>query len=137
MDIDIIKQLLRKQLLEEGLIDKLRKKRELRGKRKDSDKEIGSRAQTNQDKEEKDSGDEQRNTKKDYSDIQGYFEKEMSFPQSSVMVKLGKGWENDEGGINRSRFGKKLWQERNPEGGLYQFSDDEVDIIRTAIKNKA
>lgn len=78
---------------------------------------------------------DKKNTKKDYGDVQNYFNKELSFSQVDVMKKA-LGWEDDDTGTNRSLFGKMLHQEKNDEGGLYQFDNQQLDRIRTAIKLK-
>ena len=67
--------------------------------------------------------------------VQNYFEKDLAFSQVAVMKKA-LGWEDDAVGANRSLFGKMLHQDKNDEGGLYQFDDDQLDRVRTAIKNK-
>lgn len=82
----------------------------------------------------KNDDEESRSTKKDYGDIQNYFKKPLHFSQVDVMKAMGI--DDDEDGVNRSYFGKQLHQDRNPEGGLYQFDDEELDRVRSAIKNK-
>lgn len=119
------KQLI-KNILREGLLDKLR--------------EAGKNPQEKEDlkKTKEKSGpkkNDDRSTKMDYNDVQNYFKKDLSFSQVDVMKKA-LGWEDDETGANRSLFGKMLHQDRNDEGGLYQFDDDQLDRVRTAIKNK-
>lgn len=119
------KQLI-KNILREGLLDKLR--------------EAGKNPQEKEDlKNTKDKSaprkNDDRSTKMDYNDVQNYFKKDLSFSQVDVMKKA-LGWEDDETGANRSLFGKMLHQDRNDEGGLYQFDDDQLDRVRTAIKNK-
>ena len=83
----------------------------------------------------KNKDEEKRSTKKDYNDVQNYFDKDLAFSQVAVMKKA-LGWEDDKVGANRSLFGKMLHQDKNDEGGLYQFDDDQLDRVRTAIKNK-
>ena len=83
----------------------------------------------------KNKDEESRNTKMDYNDVQNYFDKDLSFSQVAVMKKA-LGWEDDKVGVNRSLFGKMLHQDKNDEGGLYQFDTDQLDRVRTAIKNK-
>lgn len=83
----------------------------------------------------KNKDEEKRSTKKDYNDVQNYFNKDLAFSQVAVMKKA-LGWEDDPVGANRSLFGKMLHQDKNDEGGLYQFDDDQLDRVRTAIKNK-
>ena len=81
-------------------------------------------------------GESETNTIRDYADVQNYFEKDLSFNQVDVMKKLGPEWKDDEKGINRSLFGKMLHQDKNDKGGTYQFNDEQLDIIRSAIKTK-
>jgi hypothetical protein len=49
-------------------------------------------------------------------------------------MKKALGWEDDEVGANRSLFGKMLHQDKNDKGGLYQFDDNQLDKVRSAIK---
>lgn len=81
-------------------------------------------------------GESETNTIRDYADVQNYFEKDLSFNQVDVMKKLGPEWKDDEKGVNRSLFGKMLHQDKNDKGGTYQFNDEQLDIIRSAIKTK-
>lgn len=83
----------------------------------------------------KNNDEESRSTKMDYNDVQNYFDKDLAFSQVAVMKKA-LGWEDDKVGANRSLFGKMLHQDKNDEGGLYQFDADQLDRVRTAIKNK-
>ena len=124
MEKDIIKNKLR-----ESLFDRIREagqNTEEPSARKDKDS-------TKSDAKNKD--EESRSTKMDYNDVQNYFEKDLAFSQVAVMKKA-LGWEDDKVGANRSLFGKMLHQDKNDEGGLYQFDDDQLDRVRTAIKNK-
>jgi len=83
----------------------------------------------------KNNDEEGRSTKMDYNDVQNYFNKDLAFSQVAVMKKA-LGWDDDKVGANRSLFGKMLHQDKNDEGGLYQFDADQLDRVRTAIKNK-
>ncbi len=111
-----------KTYVREGLISMLREK----------DKNVPTQ---NTNDESPEHGKSNRNTKKDYGDVQNYFTKDLAFSQVDVMKKA-LGWEDDETGTNRSLFGKMLHQEKNDEGGLYQFDNQQIDRIRTAIKLK-
>ena len=129
MKKDIIKNKLR-----EGLIDRLREA----GKNSEeptATKGHGEKNKNSTKSDAKNKDEENRNTKMDYNDVQNYFDKDLAFSQVAVMKKA-LGWEDDETGANRSLFGKMLHQDRNDEGGLYQFDDDQLDRVRTAIKNK-
>lgn len=128
-----------KNKLRESLFDKIREA----GK---NSEEKNEKSHPKKDKDEKpESKKEERSTKKDYDDVKNYFKKNLHFSQVSIMKQLPpekkpdgtiKTWEDDEEGANRSLFGKMLHQDVNPEGGLYQFDDDQLDIVRSAIKNK-
>jgi hypothetical protein len=125
MEKNIIKTKLR-----ESLFDRIREA----GKNSEKKSQPKKEKQSNKsDTEKKD--DENRSTKMDYNDVQNYFEKDLAFSQVAVMKKA-LGWEDDKVGANRSLFGKMLHQDKNDEGGLYQFDDDQLDRVRTAIKNK-
>ena len=118
-----------KTKLRETLFDKIReagKSTEASGERKDKD--VNKSDAKNKDEES-------RSTKMDYNDVQNYFDKDLAFSQVAVMKKA-LGWEDDKVGANRSLFGKMLHQDKNDEGGLYQFDADQLDRVRTAIKNK-
>lgn len=125
MEKNIIKTKLR-----ESLFDRIREA----GKNSEEKSQPKKEKESNKsDSEKKD--DENRNTKMDYNDVQNYFEKDLAFSQVAVMKKA-LGWEDDKVGANRSLFGKMLHQDKNDEGGLYQFDADQLDRVRTAIKNK-
>lgn len=126
-----------KDKLREGLFDRIRETGKAtdqpsapkgHGHKQEKDKDANKSDARNKDEEK-------RNNKKDYNDVQNYFEKDLAFSQVAVMKKA-LGWEDDEQGVNRSLFGKMLHQDQNDEGGLYQFDDDQLDRVRTAIKNK-
>jgi len=73
-------------------------------------------------------------TKKDYSDIQNALNKDKNpTAPSHVGVMKSMGIEDDEAGVNRSLFGKKVHQDKNSEGGLYQFDDKDAATIRGII----
>jgi len=74
----------------------------------------------------------ERNTKKDYADIRHALDKELA-PSQVGLMKSALGWEDDKDGTNRSLFGKMLHQETNDEGSLYQFNDEQIARIRTAL----
>lgn len=81
-------------------------------------------------------GDEKkRNIKRDYADVQNAFTRPLAPSQVDVM-KHALGWNDDESGVNRSYFGKMLHQEKNDDGGLYQFDDKQLASIRAALKEK-
>jgi hypothetical protein len=129
MEKNIIKNILR-----EGLLDKLREA----GKNSEEPTKKHSHPKKDKDANKSDTknkDEEKRNTKMDYNDIQNYFKKDLAFSQVAVMKKA-LGWEDDESGANRSLFGKMLHQDKNDEGGFYQFDADQLDRVRTAIKNK-
>jgi hypothetical protein len=122
-----------KSKLREGLFDKIREA----GKNSEEPTKTNGHPKKDKDAHKSDvknKDEEKRNTKMDYNDIQNYFKKDLAFSQVAVMKKA-LGWE-DESGANRSLFGKMLHQDKNDEGGLYQFDADQLDRVRTAIKNK-
>lgn len=70
--------------------------------------------------------------KKDYSDVRRAFEK-LGGP-SMVDVMILTGIPDDENGTNRSLFRKKVKQIKNKEtGSYYQFSDEELNSVRSAL----
>ena len=74
-------------------------------------------------------------TKKSYPDVQRAFKK-LGGPSMVDIMKL-IGIEDDDKGVNRSLFGKKVHQTRNPDtGSYYQFDDTELDAVRTALDIK-
>jgi hypothetical protein len=83
----------------------------------------------------KKSKEQKKKLKKDYSDVRNYFNKDLSYSQVDVM-KDALGWDDDEVGTNRSLFGKMVHQEKNDEGGLYQFNNKQIAAIRSTIKSK-
>lgn len=93
-----------------------------------------------EEKEEKESDKEKKakkTGKKDYSDVQLAMDKskDPTAPsQVGVMKKMGIS--DDESGVNRSLFGKKLHQEKNEEGVYYQFDDDELSRIRGILAGR-
>jgi hypothetical protein len=79
-------------------------------------------------------GDKEKNTKKDYSDVQLALDKDRdptAPSQVGVMKKMGI--PDDKKGVNRSLFGKKLHQEKNDDGAYYQFDDKELSRLRGII----
>lgn len=71
--------------------------------------------------------------KKDYSDVRRAFEK-LGGPSMVDVMKL-TGIEDDEKGVNRSLFRKKVKQIKNKDtGSYYQFSDEELPGVRAAIE---
>ena len=125
MEKNIIKTKLR-----ESLFDRIREAG------KNSEEKSQPKKEKSSNKSDSEKNDEEgRNTRMDYNDVQNYFEKDLAFSQVAVMKKA-LGWEDDKVGANRSLFGKMLHQDKNDEGGLYQFDDDQLDRVRTAIKNK-
>jgi len=116
--------------LRESLFDRIREA----GKNSEEKSQPKKEKTSNKSDTEK-NDEESRSTKMDYNDVQNYFEKDLAFSQVAVMKKA-LGWEDDKVGANRSLFGKMLHQDKNEEGGLYQFDDDQLDRVRTAIKNK-
>lgn len=122
-----------KNKLREGLLDTLREAGKTTDKPAASSKPRKDKDSNKSDAKNDD--EEGRSTKMDYNDVQNYFDKDLAFSQVAVMKKA-LGWDDDKVGANRSLFGKMLHQDKNDEGGLYQFDADQLDRVRTAIKNK-
>lgn len=98
------------------------------------EKGANDKSNPNQDKSKGSTDKREANTKRDYSDIQNALNKDKNpTAPSHVGVMKSMGIEDDEAGVNRSLFGKKVHQERNSEGGLYQFDEKEAAIIRGIV----
>jgi len=74
----------------------------------------------------------ERNTRKDYADVRHAVDKPLA-PTQVGLMKGALGWKDDKDGTNRSLFGKMLHQETNEEGSIYQFNDEQIAQIRTAL----
>jgi len=72
------------------------------------------------------------NYDKDYADIQNRLQGTM-LKQNQVMAAAGLGSPDD--ATARSLFSKKLRKDKNDEGGLYQFSDEELASIIKVVNN--
>ena len=72
-------------------------------------------------------------TKKDYADVQRAFKK-LGGPSMVDIMILALGIPDDEKAVNRSLFRKKVKQIKNKEtGSIYQFDDEELTKVRTAL----
>jgi len=89
-------------------------------KGKESDKEKDS--EDGEDKEEKEE-------KVEYSDIKNFFDKHESITKVGVFREAGFSEED----IYQRLPYKKLDNEKNEMGGVYRFSKDEVDRLRTVL----
>jgi hypothetical protein len=70
--------------------------------------------------------------KKDYPDVRRAIEK-LGGPSMVDVMKI-MGTPNDEKGVNRSLFRKKVKQIKNKEtGSIYQFDDAELPQVRAAL----
>ncbi len=70
--------------------------------------------------------------RKDYTDVRRSFEK-IGGPSMVDVMKL-TGTPDDEKGVNRSLFRKKVKQIKNKDtGSYYQFSDEELNQVRAAL----
>lgn len=87
-------------------------------------------------KQKKDVTDIEKNVtgaKKDYADVQRAFKK-LGGPSMVDIMILALNLPDDEKGVNRSLFRKKVKQVKNKEtGSIYQFDDEELTKVRTAI----
>ncbi len=73
--------------------------------------------------------------RKDYSDVRTAFEK-LGGP-SMVDIMILTGISDDEKGVNRSLFRKKVKQIKNKDtGSFYQFDDEELNQVRAALDIK-
>ena len=73
--------------------------------------------------------------RRDYSDVRRAFEK-LGGP-SMVDVMILTGVPDDEKGVNRSLFRKKVKQIKNKDtGSFYQFDDEELNQVRAALDIK-
>jgi hypothetical protein len=91
------------------------------------------------DSKEKDNGDGKKSTtksgKKDYTDVSVAFTK-LGGPSMVDVMKL-TGTPDDEKGVNRSLFRKKVKQIKNKDtGSFYQFDDEELNKVRAALDIK-
>jgi hypothetical protein len=119
-----------KKLLREGLISMMQEKSKNTQPQGD-----GANQDNDFENKGKKSKQQKKKLKKDYSDVRNYFNKDLSYSQVDVM-KDALGWEDDEVGTNRSLFGKMVHQEKNEDGGLYQFNNKQLAAIRSTIKSK-
>ena len=91
----------------------------------------------NPDSESNGSNDYQRQLKKkegkkEYADVKKAFER-LGGPSMVDIMKL-TGIEDDDKGVNRSLFRKKVKQIKNPDNGsYYQFDEKELASVRAAL----
>lgn len=121
-----------KKLVREGLISMMQEKSKNTQPKGDSENVSHEDNPENKGKKTKE---QKKKLKKDYSDVKNYFNKDLAYSQVDVM-KDALGWEDDEVGTNRSLFGKMVHQEKNEDGGLYQFNNKQIAAIRSTIKSK-
>lgn len=78
---------------------------------------------------------EHKTGKREYADVKRAFEK-LGGPSMVDIMKL-VGIEDDDKGVNRSLFRKKVKQIRNKDtGSYYQFDEKELAAVRAAIDIK-
>jgi hypothetical protein len=112
MDKDKIKNLVRESLLAEKRGDK-------ESKTKQQDTKSDAKKEDNETRS------------KWYTDVQNALDKGKNpTAPSQVGVMKSMGISDDKKGVNRSLWGKKLHREKNDEGGVYEFSFDELAQIR-------
>ena len=75
-----------------------------------------------------------KNSEKDYAEIQRKLDGTM-LKANQVMSAAGLG--SSDNATDRSLFSKKLRREKNDEGGVYQFNDEELGTIMKVINNPA
>lgn len=106
-----------------GLFEKAKKTSpEGESKEKESDKK------DSEDKEDKKDS-EDKEEKVEYSDIKNFFDKHDSITKVGVFREAGFSEED----IYQRLPYKKLDNEKNEMGGVYRFSKDEVDRLRTVL----
>lgn len=66
-----------------------------------------------------------------YSRVQTLLDNEL-YNHAEVMRRLG--WDGDDD-TNRSKFRKKLHKEKNDDGGVYEFTTEELEKIISIIEN--
>lgn len=114
MDKSFIKNILRESLDEMSILDEKKKVKKRKKDVSDIEKNI-------------------EGTKKDYADVQRAFKK-LGGPSMVDIMILALGIPDDEKGVNRSLFRKKVKQVKNKDtGSIYQFDDEELTKVRTAL----
>jgi hypothetical protein len=114
MDKNFIKNILRESLDEFSVIDEKKEPKKSKKDPKNIEKNVDG-------------------TKKDYADVQRAFKK-LGGPSMVDIMILALGLPDDDKGVNRSLFRKKVKQVKNKEtGSIYQFDDEELTKVRTAI----
>ena len=73
---------------------------------------------------------------KDYSDVKTAMSKNLAPSEVDVLKAIEGSGADDKSGTGRSLFNKKLHQKKNDKGSTYQFDDEELDKVRTALKIK-
>jgi hypothetical protein len=90
---------------------------------------------TDTEEKDKESAKSEKTGRKDYSDVRRAFEK-LGGPSMVDVMKL-TGTPDDEKGVNRSLFRKKVKQIKNKDtGSFYQFDDEELNQVRAALDIK-
>jgi hypothetical protein len=100
-------------------------------------KKVKSQKDQDSDEKDKEAGEtgEKKSGKKDYTDVRRAFEK-LGGPSMVDVMKL-TGIKDDEKGVNRSLFRKKVKQIKNKDtGSYYQFDDEELNQVRAALDIK-
>jgi hypothetical protein len=75
-----------------------------------------------------------KNFEKDYAEVQTKLQNTM-LKQSQVMAAAGLG--NPKDATDRSLFSKKVRKDKNDEGGMYQFDDNELASVIKVLNNPA
>ena len=131
METNQIKLKLREGLEELFNVNEKKKvKHKKHGHKSHNHKSHGEEGKSNDNSKEQGEG-----GKKDYSDVRRAFMKIGGPSMVDVMILIGT--PDDKKGVNRSLFRKKVKQIKNPDtGSLYQFDDEELDKVRTALEIK-
>jgi hypothetical protein len=114
-------------------------KNDIRIRLKEELEELFILSESEKDEEKEDKEDNNKKNpdkgKKDYSDVRRAFEK-LGGPSMVDVMKL-TGIPDDEKGVNRSLFRKKVKQIKNKDtGSIYQFDNEELNGVRAALDIK-
>lgn len=94
----------------------------------DDKKDKGEKTKENKDDDDK------KTVAKWYKDVQNSLDKDKNpIAPSQVGVMKAMGIPDDDKGVNRGLFNKKLRKVTNKEGGVYMFNVDELAKLRAVI----
>jgi hypothetical protein len=97
------------------------------------DEKVKKRKKKKREKDYLEKDKSERKGRKEYADVKRAFQK-LGGPSMVDIMKLC-GIPDDDKGVNRSLFRKKVKQIKNPDtGSIYQFNDQELADVRAAIE---